>query len=105
MTEDRITRQARELGEELIERQAASKFTVRQKILIEGYFNLRQNSGLKHETPRFEGREWKAVGKTMVRNGADGSRLLVYQIENDLEVCIVESNGTQKSFAQPMAAP
>jgi hypothetical protein len=79
-------------------------FTPRQQSLIEGYFSLRQSSALKHETLPFECQSWHAVGKSMTRDGADGSRLIVYQTENDLEVCVIYPDGTQKNFAQPTVA-
>jgi hypothetical protein len=79
-------------------------FNARQTILIEGYFDLRQHSSLKDETGRFEALPWCAVGKSMVRTSADGYKLIVGQVESDIEVCIVASDGTEKSFAQPMVS-
>jgi hypothetical protein len=79
-----------------------TNFSARQKALIEGYFSLRQDSSLKNETGPFEGQPWRAEGKSMVRKGVGGSKLIVYKIENDLEVCVVYPDGTMKSFSQPM---
>lgn len=79
-----------------------NKRTARQDELIEGYFDLRRRSALKGETWRFECKPWVAVGKAMVRNSSDGYKLIVYLVEDDIEVCIVAPDGTLKSFAQPM---
>ena len=79
-----------------------SEFSKRQKELIEGYFDMRQTSSLKYQTGRFEGKRWHPVGKTMVRSSDDGWKLIVGQVENDVEVCVVDPNGTEKTFAQPV---
>ena len=57
----------------------------------------------KVETDRFEGMPWYAVGKSMVRQSADGYyKLVAYRVEDDLEVLVIAPDGTSKSFSQPM---
>ena len=80
---------------------APSRYSARQTALIKGYFDLRQHSILKTETSPYEYKDWHAIGKSMVRYGDDGGRLIVYQAEDDLKVEIVYADGTFKSFAQP----
>jgi uncharacterized lipoprotein len=79
-----------------------SQFSERQKELIESYFALRQKSSLKYQAARFEGKKWHSVGKTMVRRSDDDWKLVVGKVGNDVEVCIVDPKGTEKTFAQPV---
>lgn len=69
--------------------------------LIDGYFYLRQGTSLlRQQTDRFEGKEWKLRDHMMIRKSDDGYELRVYEIEGDIEVCIIAPNGGTKTFAQ-----
>lgn len=75
-------------------------FSAHQVALIDGYFELRQQSeklrGMSH---LFEGQKWVLFGDMICRGGKDGYELRVYQIEGEIEACIIAPNGESWTFS------
>ena len=73
----------------------------RSEKLQEGYYNLRlkKNSpALNKDGQVFESVPWQTVCKTEVRK-KDGWELRVYEIEGDIEACIIDPHGKSKTYS------
>jgi hypothetical protein len=66
--------------------------------LKDGYYKLRRESSiLKDADHRFEGKHW-IVRPTQIERYADGWRLTVYKIEGEIEACLLNPNGTHRTY-------
>jgi hypothetical protein len=67
--------------------------------LIDGYFALRKDSdGLMEQSHRFEGLFWSQEDQSAVRR-CGGWKLLVYQAEGQIEVCVISPDGKSSTFS------
>ena len=69
------------------------------KRLTEGYFKLRRlSSVLRDGAERFEGKTWEHQPEMMIRR-ADGWELRVYEVEGDVEACLIAPDGASRTYS------
>jgi hypothetical protein len=72
------------------------------KQLVDGYYKLRRESALRDFGARFEGLPWDAEiadGKPTAVRHADGWELRVYEIEGDVEACLIDPEGKTRTYS------
>jgi len=67
--------------------------------LIEGYYNLRQQSDGLKSIHRFEALPWTEHDGQAVRRTEDGWKLSVYRVEGDIEACVSNPDGTCSTYS------
>jgi|KBSMisStandDraft_5_1062788.scaffolds.fasta_scaffold257496_4 hypothetical protein len=66
--------------------------------LKNGYYKLRSESSvLKDGGRRFEGTRW-LIRESCIERYADSWVLRVYNIEGNVEACLISPNGTQRNY-------
>ena len=72
----------------------------RAEKLREAYYQARRyNSELKDlYSPKFEARDWITVGKTQRCESEDGWKLLVYEVEDHIEICVISPTGEEIKY-------
>ncbi len=67
--------------------------------LVEGYHRLRKGCSLmKDGGHHLEGEPWQTAGQ-IVRRRKNGWEMRVYEIEGEIEVCLIAPDGTSKTYA------
>jgi hypothetical protein len=68
------------------------------RALQDGYYNLRRTSSIVRDADhRFEGKRWEKADHMIVRK-AEGWELRVYEIEGEIEACLINPTGESRTY-------